>query len=120
MEKNRDPARPTATMASPAADSACTLASRVKGGVTNPVTGARRGVWSGRQPSGVVTRPSYGGIAGGLPRELAPRHLVLVAQAADGDDARRVGGIVLHLGTQPLDVDVQGLGIPHVVGAPHA
>ena len=30
-----------------------------------------------------------------------------------------VDGILLHLRAEPLDVDVQGLGVAHVVGAPH-
>ena len=29
------------------------------------------------------------------------------------------GGIVLHLRAQALDVDVEGLGVADVVGAPH-
>src|SRR3954452_20364391 len=43
---------------------------------------------------------------------------VLVAQAADGDDAagrRRFG---LDLRTQPLDVHVEGLGVADVIGPP--
>src|SRR5262249_58195918 len=44
--------------------------------------------------------------------------LVAVADAADGDDAGRVGRILLDLGPQALDVHVEGLGVAEVVGSP--
>ena len=45
--------------------------------------------------------------------------LELVAEAADRDDARRVGRVGLDLRPQALDVDVERLGVADVVAAPH-
>src|SRR3954467_10327744 len=46
--------------------------------------------------------------------------LELVAEAADGNDVAGRGRFRLDLRAQPLDVDVQRLGVPDVVGAPDA
>ena len=43
----------------------------------------------------------------------------LVAEAAEGDDPRRVGRVGLDLGPQALDVHVERLGVADVVAAPH-
>ena len=45
------------------------------------------------------------------------RHLV--AETADGRDELWVTGIGLDLGSETLHVDVEGLGVPDVVVAPH-
>ena len=44
--------------------------------------------------------------------------LELVPEPADGGDAGRPGRVLLDLRAEPLDVDVEGLGVPHVVGSP--
>src|SRR3712207_6913913 len=44
--------------------------------------------------------------------------LELVAQAPHRQQVRRVRGVGLELGPQPLHVDVEGLGVTHVVRAP--
>src|SRR5450631_2253043 len=47
------------------------------------------------------------------------RSLELVPQTTHGDDELRVRVVRLDLGSQPLDVDVQGLGVTDIVAAPH-
>src|SRR4051794_17478522 len=44
----------------------------------------------------------------------------LVAQPAHRDEVLRLAGVGLDLGPQPLHVDVEGLGVADVVGAPDA
>src|SRR3954454_11527572 len=68
-------------------------------------------------PSIVVVPPR--GAAGARRGPAArPSGLELVAQAADGEQEGRVRRVGLDLGAQPLDVDVEGLGVAHVVRAP--
>src|SRR5690625_2740234 len=43
----------------------------------------------------------------------------LVPQTAHRLEHPRLGGLRLDLRPDPLDVDVEGLGVPHVVRAPH-
>ena len=52
--------------------------------------------------------------------EVRALRVELVAQAAHGRQADRVGRVGLDLGAQALDVDVEGLGVADVVGAPDA
>ena len=56
-------------------------------------------------------------------RRLAPPRarlvLELVAQPPHGEQVGRVRGVGLDLGPQPLDVDVERLGVADVVAAPH-
>src|SRR5665811_2174738 len=47
------------------------------------------------------------------------RSLELVPQTAHGDDVLRVRRVRFDLGTQTLDVDIQGLGVTDIVTSPH-
>src|SRR5438477_2343926 len=47
-----------------------------------------------------------------------PPRFEAVAEAADRGDERGVGGVLLDLGPEPLDVDVEGLGVADVVRPP--
>src|SRR5690606_11786385 len=55
-------------------------------------------------------RPEPEGSAGGLE---------LVAEPAHRHQVHGVAGVLLHLRAQSLDVHIEGLGVPHVVRAPH-
>ena len=67
-----------------------------------------------RTPVGVAGAPR------GRPASLTSVLLVPVPDAAHGDDALRMGGVVLDLCPQPLHVHVEGLGVAVVVRSPHA
>src|SRR5215217_1563278 len=143
MSKKSEPARAMAIRASPATEKACVRASLANGVLTKVSDEfSDRGLRRGRQPVSLTgpivevgtdgpspargslfridpSLPATRGPAGQTRPSACLRRLVLVAQPADRHDPRGVAGIVLDLGSEPLDVDVEGLGVAHVVEAPH-
>ena len=120
--KKSEPARAVATMASPAVDERVgagqpgerrwrrTRPAPTRRAAAGGPAAARRAPYdSGHGPVPPGIRQSAR--SHGADRGAGSRDLVLVAEAADGDDAGRVGRVVLDLGPQPLDVDVEGLGV---------
>src|SRR5690606_10243172 len=84
-------------------------------------TGAARRPATGRR-AGRVTCAARGARSGLGPERpsLLVGGVELVAEPAHGEDAARTRRIQLDLGAQPLDVDVEGLGVADVVGPPDA
>src|SRR6478735_11084678 len=106
-----------ANRASPDTDAAWARARRMNGDGAHGRLGSRPAGVAGDapEPDGGFTPPMVGGWCDAPTGGSAPRHLVLVAEAADGDDAGRAGGIQLHLRAEALDVHVQRLGVADVV-----
>src|SRR5690606_31366085 len=74
--------------------------------------------WTRRRPEPPWTRPPCACWNCSQRQSRSRFGLELVAQAPDRDDVLRFAGIGFDLGAQPLDVDVEGFGVPHVVGPP--
>src|SRR3954469_13929155 len=64
--------------------------------------------------------PRQTGLAAGMARTSRGLRLEFVAEAGGRQEVLRVRRVGFDLGAQPLDVDVQRLGVAYVVGAPHA
>src|SRR5579859_1470248 len=95
---------------------------------TEPTAGALQRLGNSR---GWRTPPSTPGVprtpprlrsqtahARGTPRQRDHSDLELVAEPAHRSHVVRTAGVLLDLGPQPLDVHVQGPGVPEVLDAP--